>query len=271
MPSPDTLSKRQAVRRSVVVGRGLRARCRRSNVPRGRSDPGSLRIRWRRVREAPGSDRIVVGGIGTAVRGRWRGVLGGSRVEPGALHVRAALVLRRDRSLGGHERLGNGLVVSDNGGVNGRQGLTRRLLGPDVGLCTPVVPVSAPRGKSVLLIIDALVDLPVKGKEPLELHLVQFSHGDVAHFGPRLVLEGIIIQEFAAQQQTHRQHTVNLATAGLEDPLSGQDAHAARHVEQAQQNSRTGEAGRGQDLEDVFPELRGHGSSWGDASREVNI
>lgn len=113
--------------------------------------------------------------------------------------MRAALVLRRDRTFGGHERFGHGLL-SDHVSVQRGQSLAR-LLGPNVGLSAPVVPVSAPRGESVLLVIDAIVDLPLEGEKPLEFQLVQFGDGDIADFGPRFVLESVVVQKLATQQQ----------------------------------------------------------------------
>lgn len=79
--------------------------------------------------------------------------------------------------------------------------------------------MTTPRGEAILLLVDAIVDLPVEREEPLELKLVQFSHGNVADFGPRFVLESVIIQELASKKQSHCQHSIDLTAVGLKDAL----------------------------------------------------
>jgi hypothetical protein len=44
--------------------------------------------------------------------------------------------------------------------------------------------VGEPRREAVLLVMDALVELPLECEEPLQFHGVQFADRDVADFGP---------------------------------------------------------------------------------------
>lgn len=139
------------------------------------------------------------------------------------------------------------------------------------GLGTPQLPVGKPGRKAVMLVVNSVMDLPLKGEEPVELHGVEFGDGDVADFGPGLVLEGVVVQELAPEQQGDGKHAIDLAAAGAEDLAGGQQAHAVGQVEQTQQDGGAGQTRRGQDLIDILPELRRDGRSWADASSEVNI
>lgn len=145
--------------------------------------------------------------------------------------MRAALVLRRDGAFGRHNRFGEGRLANDVS-VKRRQGLTR-LVASKVSLSTPGFPVTTPRSETILLIIDAVMDLPFKSEEPLEFQLVQLCDRNIANFSPRFVLESIIIQEFASEQQSHSQHAVDLATARLEDALRREHPHAAGQIKES--------------------------------------
>ena len=122
-----------------------------------------------------------------------------------------------------------------------------------------------------MLVVNSIMDLPFEGKEPVELHGVEFGDGNVADFGPRLVLEGVVVQELAPQQQGDGEHAVDLTAAGAVNLAGGQQAHAVGQVEKTQQDGGAGQTRRGQDLIDILPKLRRDGRSWADASSEVNI
>lgn len=83
--------------------------------------------------------------------------------------------------------------------VDWRQFVTG-LASPHGSLGTPILPVRQPGSESILLAVDALMKLPVKRKEPVKFHCVQFSNRNVADFGPRPVLEGVVVEELAAQK-----------------------------------------------------------------------
>jgi hypothetical protein len=269
MASPETLGEGQTVRRSVVVGRGLGSGCWVSHVLWGCVPSPRVWRGGRRVGVAPRTNRIVVGGVGTAGEGRGGRVFGRGWVQPGVLDLRAALVLWRDGAFGRHEGLGDALVA-DGVGFKRRQRLAR-LLNLDRSLGTPSIPMRTPRSETILLVVDAVVDFPVKREQPFQFHVVQLGNGDAADLGPGFVLEGVVIEELTAQQKRNSQHAVDLATSWLVRPLGRQHTHAAGQVKQTEQNGGTWQASRGQNLKDVFPKLRGYRRSWVDASREVNI
>jgi hypothetical protein len=114
----------------------------------------------------------------------------------------------------------------------------------DGRLVPPFLPVGQPGSKPILLIMNALVDLPVKCKEPVELHGIQLTNGDVADLSPGFVLECVVIQEFASQEQSHREHAIDLATTSSIHLGRRKHAHPARKVIQSQKDSGTRQTGR---------------------------
>lgn len=140
------------------------------------------RVWRRRVGIRPGSDSVVIGGVRAAMGSRRRRVLRRGGVEPGILIMRASLILRRNRSLGRQERLGHHVAPRDIS-INGGK-VVKRLLGSSNSLCTPRLPVGEPRCEAVLLVMDALMELPLKSEEPLQFHGVQFANRYVADLGP---------------------------------------------------------------------------------------
>lgn len=237
-----------------------------------------LHIRWRRDPRAriwrrwisPRSNGIIVwGGWTTMGSGRGR-VLRSGRVEPGVLKVRRSLILWRDRTFWGHEGLGDD-IGSRSVGIDRGQGTARGLINWSSRLGTVRLPVATPRSKTILVIIDSVVDLPVEGKEPFQLQRVQFSDRDAANFGPRFVLESVVVKELASEQKRNREEARHLATAGRVHARRGKHAHPRSQIVETQKDGRAWQTGRGQDLEDIFPKLRRNGRSWVDASRQVNI
>jgi hypothetical protein len=133
-------------------------------------------------------------------------------------------------------------------------------------LVPPFLPVGQPGSKPILLVVNALVDLPVKCKEPVELHGVQLTDGDVADLSPGFVLECVVVQELASQEQSHREHAIDLATTSSIHLGRRKHAHPARKVIQSQKDSGTRQTGRRENLKDVFPELGRDRRSWVDDS-----
>lgn len=181
----------------------------------------------------------------------------------------APLILRGNRPFGGKKGFGDAIAAGD-AGINWGKGMTG-FLRSDRRPVPPLVPMGEPRRESILLVIDSIVDLPIKGEEPFEFHGVQLTHGEIADLGPGLVLESVIVQKLASQKQGHREHAVDLTTAAGVNLGGRQHAHPTSKVEQAQEDGGAREARRGQNLKDVFPEVGRDRRSWVDASRQVNI
>lgn len=149
--------------------------------------------------------------------------------------MRWPLVLRRNGTFWGHQGLGDD-VGSRSVGVEGGQGATRRLPSSSDCLCAPGLPVATPRRESILFIVDAVVDLPLECEEPLKFHFVQLSDGDVADFGPRFVLESVVIQELASQKESNGEEARHLATAGSVHASRRQHPHPRRQIVETQKN-----------------------------------
>ena len=58
--------------------------------------------------------------------------------------------------------------------------------------------MNLPRHETILLVMNTVMDLPLKSKEPIQLHRVQFGDRNVADFCPGSILKRIIIEELAA-------------------------------------------------------------------------
>lgn len=186
MTGPHTLSKWQSVGRRVMVRRGLRSR--QISLlgwhPRPRVWRGRVRVR-------PRADRVIVRRSWSTVRSGRRRIFRRSRVQPRVFEIRTPLVLRGNRALGRHERLVVSSSSSSSGGVsrvaaavgsaatkhgassnisvNGGQSSTE-FLGANGRLGAPCLPMGKPRGKSILLVVDTIVDLPLEGKKPFKFH-----------------------------------------------------------------------------------------------------
>lgn len=131
--------------------------------------------------------------------------------------------------------------------------------------------------------MNTLVDLPLEAKEPLELHGVEISDGNAADFSPGAVLEGVVVEELAAEQEAGSEHTVDLSGSRCRrrrrrcldssrvDVGGGEHPHARGQVVEAEEDGGARQTRRRKDLGDVFAELRGRRGSWVDASEHVNI
>jgi len=84
--------------------------------------------------------------------------------------------------------------------VNWGQGVAR-LIESHRGFGTVFLPLLRERSEPILLIMNPSMDLPLERKKPLQFHGVELRHRNVAHFGPRFVLEGIVIEKLAPRRK----------------------------------------------------------------------
>jgi hypothetical protein len=110
------------------------------------------------------------------------------------------------------------------------------------------------------------MDLPLERKKPLQFHGVELRHRNVAHFGPRFVLEGIVVEKFASQKKGGGKHSIDLATTGGIDSFGREKSHPTRQVEETQEDGGTGKPCRGEDLVHILAKLRLDRGSWVDDS-----
>ena len=119
----------------------------------------------------------------------------------------------------------------------------------------PRLPVLKP-GLVIVALVQIDVELPVTSSKPLGLQSVQLGNSDATNLRPRPILERVIVEEFAAQQQRNREQSPNLALASLERAVSLAGIDALCKVIQPEQDRRAGETRRGEDLRDELPEGR---------------
>lgn len=93
-----------------------------------------------------------------------------------------------------------------------------------------------------MLIVDAAMNLPLKREEPVNFQGIQLSDRDAADFGPRLVLEGIIVKELASQKEGDSEPAGQLAAARGVHPSRRKHAHPRSQIVQAQKDGRTWQA-----------------------------
>jgi hypothetical protein len=55
-----------------------------------------------------------------------------------------------------------------------------------------------PCHETILLVVYTFMYFPFKSKEPIQLHRVQFSDGNIADLCPGSILKRVIIEELAA-------------------------------------------------------------------------
>lgn len=121
----------------------------------------------------------------------------------------------------------------------------------------PRLPVLEPR-LIIIALVQVDIKLPVASSKPLVLQRVELRDSNAADFRPRSILEGVIIQEFAAQDQRDGQKSPDLTLAGLERALNLARVDPLCEVVQTKEDGGTRKAGRGENLSDEFAERRGN-------------
>lgn len=122
----------------------------------------------------------------------------------------------------------------------------------------PRLPVLQPR-LVVVALVEVDVQVPFARNQPLDFHPVELGDFDAADFGPRLVLEGVIVQELASKQQRNGEQSPDLAFAGLEGTPCLASVDSLGEVVEAQEDGGAWQPGGGEDLGHEFPEGRSNG------------
>jgi len=96
------------------------------------------------------------------------------------------------------------------------------------------------------------VEIPADLLQPILLQQVEFLHRDVGDFGPRFVLEGVVVQKLRGKKQRNGQKAVHVVV------LSGHSGHLRlghplSQIAQTEENGRAGQSGRRQNLIDELP------------------
>lgn len=71
------------------------------------------------------------------------------------------------------------------------------------------MPVLDPHEEAFLFVVHHAVDFPVEVCQPLYFHHVQLLDRDAADLSPRSILEGVVIEKFAAEEETRSEHTIH--------------------------------------------------------------
>lgn len=61
------------------------------------------------------------------------------------------------------------------------------------------MPMFDPHEEALIWVVHQTVNLPVEILEPVQLHRVELLNRDITDFGPRPILERVIVQELAAK------------------------------------------------------------------------
>lgn len=126
----------------------------------------------------------------------------------------------------------------------------------EVLLLKPVAPVLEPR-VVVGALIEVDVQVPRNRFQPLVLEGIELGDGNATDLGPRSVLEGVVVQELAAQEETNGQHPPHLTVRGLEPACGIEHVDATREVVHAEQDSGGGQSGRGEKPRHKLAKSRG--------------
>ncbi len=113
----------------------------------------------------------------------------------------------------------------------------------------PLLPVGQP-GVVVLAFVEVDVEAPADGSQPLVFQGVELLDGNAAHLRPRLVLEGVVVEELAPQQERNGQHAPDLAFGVVVLPGGVHHVDTLGQVVHSKKDGGAGESGGGQDLRD---------------------
>jgi hypothetical protein len=150
-------------------------------------------------------------------------------------------------------------VVSRNIGVDGRDHRSGSLaigLGLALLQLLPLTPVLEP-GLVVLAAVEVDVKAPAHRLDPIKLKCVEFSHGNAADLGPGAVLERVIVEKLAAQEERDGEVSPNLSLGGLVVTLGLHRVDPLGEVVHAKEDSGAGQPRRSENLGDELPEGRG--------------
>lgn len=173
-----------------------------------------------------------------------------------ALHARKALIL-------GNLLLvpqGVGLVArtSKVGVDGGHKGCEPLAAGEGLGhllAAHPLAPVVQP-GVVVLASLQVDVEVPTDAHEPLCLQLVQLSDRNTRNFGPGSVLECVVVEKLASEEQGDGQHPPDLSLDRVEGTDSLQAIDPLGEVVHAKEDSGPGQTSGRKDLRDELSERR---------------
>lgn len=219
--------------------------------------------------ERPGRS-VVVWCRRSTVGSRRRRIFRDIRTDPTGIVLRALLVLRGDRPFGGHERLVLHGVCAMQACLD-RSQLLQLLDFGELGLLFVRMPVFDPHEETLLVLVHHSVDFPVEVCEPLQFHRVEFMDGNAAHFGPRAILEGVVIEEFATEEKAGSEHAVHGTRRRRRLATLLYMLHPTGQVEQAEHDCGARQASRRQNLGDVFAKLRSRGRFWCYTDRNVRV
>lgn len=155
--------------------------------------------------------------------------------------------------------LGIGMSGSSDVGIDAQCDVALRLLCLPLLVLLPLLPALEP-GVVVFAIVKVDIQTPANISKPVALHFVEVGNGEATDFRPRAVLERVIVQELAAQEESNSEHAPDMTVLGM--ALDGTMGHL-QHVDSlgkivhAEEDGGTWEAGGGENLRDEFPEGRG--------------
>ena len=150
-------------------------------------------------------------------------------------------------------------VVAGQLGVNGRDERSNSVaagLG-DLSLLhlLPLTPVFKP---SLVVLAEIKVDVepPVHGLDPVVFQRVEFRDGNAADFGPGAVLEGVVVEELAAEEQRNGEVAPHLSLGCLVRALVLHSIDSLGEIVHAKKNGGAGKSRRSENLGDELAEGR---------------
>lgn len=150
------------------------------------------------------------------------------------------------------------VVVSGDIGIDSRNKRSGPLAG-GLGLALlqllPFTPILEP---CLVVFAHVQVDIqtPAHGLYPIKLKRVEFRHGNAANLRPGAVLECVIIQELATQEQRYGQVSPNLSLRSLVWSLGLHRVDPLGKVVHAKKNGCARQSRRSEDLRNKLAESR---------------
>lgn len=161
-----------------------------------------------------------------------------------------------------------GSIVARDFGIDGRdlggQSVTRGLGGLTLSHVLIVAPTIEP-SLVVLAQVEIDIEAPVHSLNPIILERVELGDGDAADFGPRTILEGIVVEKLASKKERNREIAPNLALRSLVGPsLSFHGVDSLSKIVHAKKDSCARQSRGSEYLPDKLAEGRRDGSLWSD-------